>query len=190
MLLWLGILLCHGHTCAGQIDEAKAAKVRAGIVYNLSKLVAWPPGQFESEQSPVLIYILGKDPDGLYDVFHSQAGKLRVQGRQVDISRLDETILQQISSGGDWMLSEDVKRSHILFITNDGEKYFKKLHERLDETGVLTVGETRSFPSIGGMVSLVTEKAKIKILVNRGEVTKADIKLGSQFLQHATIVND
>jgi len=49
-----------GGVFAGTIDKSKANKIKAGLLYNMTKMVTWPESSFKNNE-PISILFLGKD---------------------------------------------------------------------------------------------------------------------------------
>jgi hypothetical protein len=187
-VLTLCVLLSVVGVYGAGVDEKKAAKVKAGLVYRLSELTQWPDGSFEQESTPLTVGVLGKDPYGFADYFRSQSASVTAQGRSFSVRTLS---FQNAKKGQD-ALSETLKQSmrecNVLFVTAAETGRLAQILGAIGEAGVLTVGETETFSTAGGMVSFVIDTKSVKIFVNLGALKKGRIHASSEFLRHAKIV--
>jgi hypothetical protein len=170
------------------IDEKKAAKVKAGLVYRLSELTQWPAGSFEQASTPLTVGVLGEDPHGFADYFRSQSASFTAQGRAFVVRKLS---VENAAKGEDEIapgLIEAMRECHILFVTADETANLSRILDAMGESGVLTVGETEAFSTAGGMVAFVIDKISVKIFVNLRAFRKGRIHTSSEFLRHAEIV--
>jgi len=95
---------------AEDIDKFKANKVKAGLLYNMAKMITWPESSFINDESIVILF-LGKDHNEIGNYFKSQvqARSLTVQGRKLAVKQLTRTELDNV-------VRKEVKQCHILFI--------------------------------------------------------------------------
>jgi len=95
---------------AEDIDKFKANKVKAGLLYNMAKMITWPESSFINDE-PIVILFLGKDHNEIGNYFKSQvqARSLTVQGRKLAVKQLTRTELDNV-------VRKEVKQCHILFI--------------------------------------------------------------------------
>ncbi len=181
------IFFGNGEICRAQtIDAKKAAKIKAGILYHLVNLVAWPDNRFDSDQSAIEICFIGKDQGGLVNSFESQSRSFIAQGRKLHVKRLHE--IELVDNSLSQATRNELKRCHIVYVTSSEENQLKEIVAPLKNIHVLTVGETESFLSSGGMVAFLIDKNRVRIRVNLDMVKLEELSIGAQFLQHATII--
>jgi hypothetical protein len=171
-----------GGVFAGTIDKSKANKIKAGLLYNMTKMVTWPENSFVDDK-PVSILFLGKDDNEIGSYFESQvrSRSLTVKGRKISVKQISQTELDDV-------VREKIKKCHILFIMSSYKGPILKLLHAIGNRPVLVVGESSSFPEEGGMIGLSIEKKRVSISVNLDAVKNTDLKISAQFLQHAKIV--
>jgi hypothetical protein len=183
-ILGLGLLLgATGQLQAQGIDEAKAARVKAGVLYHLTHLVTWPDERFKDEDAPMLVAFVGKDPNGLAEYFEKEAKGFSAQGRRMIVRRFPSFSDENSES------LQELSRCHILFITESGQPDAVNLLKGMHSTSVLVAGETHSLLQSGGMIGFVIQEGRITIRVNLTAVQQAKLKISAEFLQHATIVD-
>ena len=163
----LGSLL-PGAAGAGEFDEYA---VKAAYLYNFAKYVEWPPGTFASADAPLLICIVGDNPFG--DALAALSGKM-IENHPVEISRLSVTT--------------DLNPCHIVFVSRAEQGRLKALLTRLARQPILTVSDISDFAQTGGMIGLVEADQRIRFDINLTATRQAHLKLSSQLLKLATIV--
>jgi hypothetical protein len=184
----LSVAVVYGKDNGKGMDAKKAAKVKAGLVYHLSKLTQWPDGIFEQDTTPITVGVLGADPHGLADYFRSQSVNFSAQGRGFVVRKLSFQIAEK---GKDEMapaLKKSMRECNLVFVTAAETGHFAQILGAMGEAPVLTVGETETFSTAGGMVSFVIDKSAVKIFVNLRALKEARINTSSEFLRHALIM--
>lgn len=166
----------------GDIDKSKVNKVKAGLLYNMTKMITWPENSFIDDE-PISILFLGKDYNEIGSYFESQvrSRSLTLKGRKILVKQLAKAELNDV-------VRKEVKKCHILFIISSYKGSILKLLHAIGKKPVLLVGESSSFLLEGGMVGLSIEKKHVGISVNLDAVNNSDLKISAQLLQHAKIV--
>ena len=118
--------------------------MKAAFIYNFAKFVAWPEQMFKTSTDPIVICVLGQNPFGtaLADVVSGKS----VEGRAF--------VVRQLSGG------QSPTGCQILFVSLSEQKRLRVLLEEIKTAAVLTVGETATFASEGGMINFVIEGGK------------------------------
>lgn len=181
-LIIILLSLMQGNAYAGDIDKSKANKIKASLLYNMTKMITWPKGSFLNNE-PISILFLGADTNGIggYFVSEARSRSLIVKGRKLVVKQLVRPKLDDV-------LRKELKQCHILFIMSSYKGSIMELLYAIGNNPVLVVGETSSFPTEGGMIGLSVNKGHIGISVNLDAVEKKDLSISAQLLQHAIIV--
>jgi hypothetical protein len=150
-----------------QTYNAREYQIKAAFLFNFTQFVNWPPTAFVSDQSPLIIGILGKDPFGSY---------------------LDETVVGEKINGRSLIIQryksiEEVDRCHILFINLPDAKKFNDVITNLKGRNVLTVGDDPDFLQRGGMMKFFTKDNKVQIQVNLEATQAANLTVSSKLLR-------
>jgi hypothetical protein len=147
---------------------SKEYQVKAAFVFNFTKFVEWPPNRFSSEDAPIVIAVLGRNPFG--EELETLVRDHLVDGRRI--------VVQQLSS------VEAAKTTgttfHVLFVAAGEETLFASLEEFLPHTGALTIGESDRFAALGGMMNFVLVENRVRFEINRAAVGAAGLKLRAQ----------
>lgn len=166
LLLLDGLSL--GNARASEFDEYA---VKAVYLYNFAKYVEWPLGMFTSANAPLLICIAGDNPFG--DALTTLSGKM-IESHLVEIRGLSVTT--------------DLASCHIVFVSRAEQGRFKTLLAKLARQPILTVSDISDFAQAGGMIGLVEVDQRIHFNINLNATRQARLKLSSQLLKLATIV--
>jgi hypothetical protein len=146
--------------------------VKAAFIYNIAKFVEWPPGTFETDSSPVVLCILGKDPFG--GSLKTIEGKA-VQGRPLIVRHIERV--------------EDPGPCHILFISSSEAARLPQILAHVKDARILTIADMPRFAQNGGVINLVTMENRIGMEINTTAAEQARIQISSKLLKLARIVN-
>jgi len=165
--LLLGGLLLGSNVWATEFDEYA---VKAAYLYNFAKFIEWPPGTFASADALLWICIVGDNPFGgaLATLYGKTVEKHPVAVRSIP--------------------TEGVEQCHIVFISRVEAGHFKTLLAKLRRLPILTVSDISDFARAGGMIGLIEADQRIRFDINLTATRQAGLKLSSQLLKLATIV--
>jgi hypothetical protein len=149
-------------------------QVKAAFLYKFATYVRWPATSSAEMDAPFVIGIIGKDPFGhmLDAVIDSQS----IHGRAVVVKRL--------------VRPEEALRCHLLFVGSSERGALRKILGTLNGAPVLTVGDMDRFAEQGGMINLTTEENHIRFEINKRAIDRAGLKVASQLLGLARIVDE
>jgi hypothetical protein len=166
--LLLGSVLLAGSAWASEFDEYA---VKAAYLYNFAKFVEWPPEAFANADAPLSICIVGDNPFG--DALAALSSK-RVASHPVEVRALPATA--------------NLNPCQIVFISRSEQGRFKALLAKVARLPILTVSDIRDFAQAGGMIGLIEADQRIRFDINLAATRQANLKLSSQLLKLATIV--
>ncbi|MCC6694415.1 MAG: YfiR family protein [Candidatus Hydrogenedentes bacterium] len=158
--------------CAGASAPRGEYEVKAAFLYKFAGFVEWPAESFPEADTAFRIGILGEDP--FKETLDEMAKKKTVLRRRIEIHR----------SGN----AEDLKQCHIVFVSAANADKIGALSDFFDKTHTLTVGESKGFAENGGTINFVKEEDKIRFEINPESARKAGLKISSQLLDLARIV--
>jgi hypothetical protein len=166
-------VLLQGSDLLGQTLAPKEYQVKAVFIYNLTQFVEWPAEAFPTENSPMIIGVLGEDPFGNF---------------------LEETVRGEEMKGHPLVVEhyqnmEDIKPCHILFVNLSRPDQLKQVFNKLRSQPILTVSDVNYFTRLGGMVRLMNEDNRTKIRINLDATKRADLVMSSKLLKLAEIVS-
>jgi len=163
------LLCCRAGAGEGVPDEYL---VKAAFVYNIAQFVEWPADAFSSNDSPILIGILGTDP--LSDALSGSIQDKNAKGRAVVVRH--------------FMMDPGIRQCQIIVVTTPEAKQVGALREIIQGAPILTVGESDGFAHHGGIINLVLENGRIRMEINTTAADLARLKISSKVLNLARIV--
>jgi hypothetical protein len=167
----IGVVLC-SLAVETQAQSAGEYQVKAAFLFNFAKFVEWPPSSFSAASAPLRICVFGRDPFGreLRDITNEKT----VNGRKLEVNQVVDLQL--------------ARTCHILFIASSEKAQLKRILESLRGTDVLTVGDTKGFAELGGMINFVLENDRVQFEVNHKAAEQAGLKISSKLLSVAKLV--
>ena len=152
-------------------DTAEEYEVKAAMYINLLRLVDWP-GKQPDASVPYVIGVSGSDDMARALETISQA-KNPGSARRVTVRRISGTV--------------GLEECHSVFVGGGDRKRIQATVLALSKTPVLTVGETDSFLSLGGMIDLTLRDDRVQIEVNLGAAQGAGLAISSRLLKIAVV---
>jgi len=159
-------------TVIAQDKSAGEYQVKAAMLFNVAKFVEWPAEPSGRDQDPFRMCVIGRNPFGT--ALEGLKGK-PVKGRQ-----LLPVQLAGINEIGD---------CKVLFISSSEKRNLAAILQTAGRSGVLTVSDIDRFAASGGMIGFVEIEGKIRLEVNLAAAQEANLKISSQLLKLARIVN-
>jgi hypothetical protein len=171
-LIGVALLGFAAPTLSAQTEPSAEYKLKAVFLFNFAQFVEWPAWVFHTNDTPLVIGILGDDPFGAYldDLVNGE----KIGDRHLVVQR--------------YKRAEDIKDCHILFISSSESGDLEDILAHLHDRNILTVGDTDSFTRRGGMVRFVTESGKIRLRINLEAATDSGLTISSKLLRAATVV--
>ena len=158
---------------AAQSDQPSEYEVKAAFLFNFTKFVEWPEDSFSDPHAPIVIGIIGEDPFGgsLPGIIAGQ----RVQGRPIAIMNYHR--------------GDDLRRCHILFVSDSERLYTAQILTGLQDASVLTVSDINGFAAAGGMMQFVKQGNRIHFVVNLNAAMQTRLRVSAKLLALAQVVN-
>jgi hypothetical protein len=153
-------------------DSPSEYQVKAAYLFNFLKFVEWPAETFADPLAPIVIGIVGDDPFG--NALPQVVIGKTVQGRDLVIRK--------------YRAGEDLRGSHILFISASEKKRLPQLLVSLHGSNALTVADVDGFLEEGGMIQLFSEDNRVRFAINVEATLRAKLKLSSKLLSLARVV--
>lgn len=152
-------------TSAAQSPDERA--VRAAYVFNLTKLVGWPP-----ETTKLVIGFLGSRETGEF--------LQKMLDGKVSDSRPIHVML--------FPSDEELQVCSMVYIAEGQSRKVRTILDKLGNKNIVSVGEADSFAQEGGMIGLVKMGEQIRIQVNPDATRRAGVNISSHLLALAIIV--
>jgi hypothetical protein len=155
-------------------DQPTEYQVKAAFLFNFAKYVDFPKGTFRDASAPIVIGVLGSDPFGraLDEALEGKA----IDGRRLVARRFDD--------------AQSARAAQIVFIAASEEGHLPRVLDALSGASVMTVGDVEHFAERGGVAGFYDENNRVRVCINVTAAAKADLKISSQLLKLARIVND
>ena len=145
------------------------SQIKAGIVFNLAMVVSWPDGA--PDEGTFIIGLVGHD-----DADPSLA---LLAGKEV---RRRKLVLR------DPLAASATAEAQVVYFSRSHQNEIPALLAGLAGKPVLTVSDVAGFCEAGGMVELRRDRNRIQLRVNRGVAERAGLRLSSQLLKMAELV--
>ncbi|RDH85106.1 MAG: hypothetical protein DIZ78_11875 [endosymbiont of Escarpia spicata] len=148
-------------------------KLKAALVYKLSKFVEWPAPSGADKSGSFGICVLGED------VFGSALDALeqrKAAGRTVRIRRFTQ--------------SESIGDScQVVFISKSKRAFIGAILQKLKGRPILTLGDTEGFAEQGGIIEFTRGKKRIGFLINLESARRSGLKIAAPLLDLATVLD-
>jgi len=152
-------------------QETVEHQVKAAFIHKFIMFTRWPLFAFGSNNSPVVIGVLGESP--IWSDLKNLENK-PVMGRPLKVIKVNEPCLEQ--------------KCHILFFSKAKNREAKSLLQKMDNSGILTIGESDGFAETGGMINFIIVNGKLRFEINVEAVNSSGLKLSSKLLRLGKIV--
>lgn len=147
-------------------------QIKAAFLFHFAQFVNWPPGALDARQQVLDLCIFADEP-------HRQELESTIQGKVVDGRAFQIRPLGQ---------TPDIQGCNILFLSRDEARRQAAILKSLRGLPVLTVGETDSFLSDGGMICFHLDESRIRFDINLGAAQSVHLAISSRLLLLATSV--
>jgi hypothetical protein len=154
-------------------DSNLEYRIKAAFLYNFCQFVSWPETPAEKAGAPIVICAMGRNL--FKGSLETIEGKM-VRGRPVEIN---------YASGAD-----DIGPCHLLLVGKSEQKELGAIIAKVKTKPILSVGDVDTFARMGGMIGFVTIEGKIRFEINLRAAEAAGIKISSQLLKLAIIIDD
>jgi hypothetical protein len=147
--------------------------MKAAFIYKFTKFIEWSPETFSDDRDPLILAVIGRDPFGkAIDVLHGR----NVKGRKILVKRITST--------------EDIDKSHILFISRSEKKRLPALLQKTRDLCVLTIGDMEEFSVYGGIINFFMVENTIRFEINVAAARQAGLNISSNLLTLAKITGN
>ncbi len=148
------------------------SQVKAAFLFHFAQLVDWPADPNRDGDHSLIICVFDDDPQR-HELQSTLDGKL-IGERLLHVRLLSEP--------------KNIPGCDILFLSRDEGSRQSAILRDLRDRPILTVGETESFLSDGGMIRFHLEADRIRFDINLAAADSAHLKISSRLLLLATTV--
>jgi hypothetical protein len=176
-LVLLALLVASSRPSLGALDDELPLpteyEVKAAYLYHFARYVDWPSSAFPSDGAPFVIAVLGDDPFGpLLD--QALEGR-RIADRTTRVVRTRSV--------------EEAARAQLVFISASETGDLPQIMRKLGRRQVLTVGDLEEMARRGAVIAFRRDRNKIRFDINPRRAEGNGLKVSSQLLRVARIVN-
>lgn len=159
-------------TSAFGSDEVMTAnQVKALFLLNFASFVTWPALAFNSPDSALHYCVVGET--SLRYILHNV----------IDGERVNNRTLRYFPN----VRSSQLDRCHVLAVGQVDESERREILVQVKGIPVLTVGEDDAFLLAGGMISLVSQGAKVRPFVNLTALHAVGLSLNAKLMRLITV---
>ncbi len=171
LLLLFFFMLLPKNTIAmsGEIHSAGALEIQAAFLVKFSSYVKWPDTAFSSNNDPIIIGIVGRDPFG--STIDNIARSFKFNGRKIEIRRFPSY--------------ESLSKTHILFVSSSEKENISEIEKALVNGSTLLVGNFPGFLQEIGVINFIMDRKKIRFNISRTNCQKENLIISSKLLSVA-----
>jgi len=174
VLLFIALVIffapAHKPLMAKEVEEYS---VKAAFILNFIKFTNWPTASFANADDPYQLCIMGNN--AMVDQFKTINGK-KIENRPLQVTQL--------------LSSEGCRPCDIIFISRDTPRSVSdKIISNVKGTSVLTIGETKGFAKLGGVINFFSKDDRLYFEINPRAAKEQGISLSSRLLKLAHIVD-
>lgn len=145
--------------------------LKSVFLYNFCRFIDWPDSAFSGPNDPLIIGVIGDDPFGqLLD--EAVAGE-SYHGRAIRIEH--------------YRSPREISRCQLLFISASENAHLPEILSVVAGKSIVTVGESENFIERGGMIALVADRNRVRLLINPAALRAARLDASSKLLRVAEI---
>jgi len=171
-LLLSGLTLSSVSRAAAVPPISRECEIKAAFIYNFTKFVEWPGGSLADPRAPFVIGVLGDS--GCDAALEQLASDHQISGHPIEVRKVAS--------------AQEVKSLQILYVGRTQDPQFAALASTIPVSPVLTVGESATFVSAGGMVNFVQQDNKLRFEINVHSAAQAGLRVSAQLLKLAMSV--
>jgi hypothetical protein len=174
-MLWFLLCLLSGinNTVVAEQVPNDIPLFKAAYIYNFGKLVSWPQGTWQSEQSPFTLCTLGQD--SVIEAIKKLSGR-KIQGHPVTIQSYKNNVPPDICQ--------------MLYIAGNSANIFYSNDDLYSASALLTVSEIAGFMGKGGIIELYRKDNRTHFKINLDSARKKGLNISSRLLNLASMVED
>ena len=156
------------HTVSLSQDTGGEASLKAAFIYNFTKYIEWD----QPDNGDFIIGIVGNS--SITAPLEKIAQTNNVKGKRI--------LIRHYSS------IDDIVFSHILFIPGNQSFSLPAILEKTGK-GTLTVSEEPGYAKMGSAFNFIVKNDKLKFEANLGAIYAANLKVSSQLLKLAILID-
>jgi len=166
------ILVGFSTSLFGSVDTAKEADLKAAYIYNFARYTKW---EGLGENRNQFVICVHKESD----LFKSlkKLEKKKMKGKKIKVIAVGES-------------KNCLRPCHVVILPELQQKRLQALVKKAVASNVLSISDTEGYAQKGVTINLKKVSNKMTFEVNLDQVRKSRLKLSSNLLKMATIVQD
>ena len=157
---------------SGAQGENREYQVKAAMVYRFLSFIEIPDKAFDHPSDPITLCVFGENPFG---ISFAAVEEQMVQGRPFTVIYPDSAIPGKCLDG-----------AQVVFIPSGTPlDTMRRVLRDLESRPILTVGESRGFLEMGGMINFVMSEGRVRFEINRSSTIKSGLGISSKLLRIA-----
>ncbi|HYE55138.1 MAG TPA: YfiR family protein [Chitinophagaceae bacterium] len=161
------MFLCRPRSVAQDVNYA----IHANIIYHFTKYIDWPPSR---KSGDFIIGIVGTTP--LTDELKTSLANKKVGVQNIIVKK--------------YPASTASFDCHILFISEDETRSFKKILAATKGLSILVVSEAEDLALRGSCINFTIANERLKLEINKVNIEQRELSIASELLKLGTIVKN
>jgi hypothetical protein len=155
----------------GAANPTREHRLKAAAFFNIIAFTEWPATAFASEDSPLVVGMLGQgDVPALLEEFLAHE---TWRGRQISLRRLASPI--------------EARTCHVVYVAE--QRRWGTLSRQIAGLPVLTVSDAENFAHQGGMIQFAMQRKKLRLVVNLRATRDCGLTISSKVLRFADVIH-
>lgn len=161
------LLLAAGNVVAAQAKQTYTeSQIKVALVYKLLHFIEWPPSQ------DLTLCVYGANDE--------EASSFRSMPRTTEFGGVLN--VNFLHKSDDFRIKDVCQLS---FFSHNTNVDIKKILAEMEDTPILTIGESHQFIEQGGMINLIRKDLTLSFEINLGALKQAGLGISSQVLRIA-----
>ena len=156
---------------AGAAGPPNEYAVKSVFLYNFCHFIDWPQAAFAGPDDPLIIGVVGDDPFG-----NLLAEAVRGESYRTHPIKVEH-----------YRNAKDIRKCHMLFVPRSEMAHLDQILAAISVEGVVTVGETDDFLDRGGMITLPTDRNRVRLRMSPSALRAANLIVSSKLLRVADL---
>ncbi len=160
-----------------QTRRADEYNHKATFTLHFIRFTQWPEGTFKNPDEPIVMNVM-------YDISACEIILKKLDGEFVN-----QRGQKRMVSAKRVKLATDILTCHVFYFGSDDKAMIKKQLDAIGDRPILTIGETKGFEAMGGIINFdATVQKRFRVNITAAE--RAGLKLSSQLLRSAEIYKE
>lgn len=154
-------------------QDVTEVTLKGAFLFNFARFTQWPADALQAD-SAIAACVVGDIAVG--DAFSRTVKGRRISGRPITVAIIAP--------------DKPLPTCHVLYLSGLADARVADIVSRVREVPVLTVSDAEAFSRRGGIVEMFVDAGRMKFRINAKSAKRARLKLSSQLLALAEIVDE